>query len=51
MSQIPGTLPPGVPPDRSSEDGARMRRAYIQVLILNVLIIAALWAFSRHFGN
>jgi hypothetical protein len=44
--------PPGAPPDDPlDDDDGRMHGAYIRVLVINAFVIAALWAFSRHFGS
>lgn len=44
----PSPAPVPHPPDREPEPRSRAR-TYLGVVITEALVVAALWAFSRHF--
>jgi len=38
-------------PQDPQPDDRRMRRIYVLVVAVEVVVIAALWSFSRYFGS
>jgi hypothetical protein len=40
----------GVGASDRRDGGARVKRLYVGVIVVEALVIAALWAFGRYFG-
>jgi hypothetical protein len=43
-------MPPSAAPDASADAGSDLTRSYVRVLVLEALVIAALYGFSRYFA-
>ena len=50
----PATQPPGGPSDAphviDTRGDASFSSTYVAVVVIEVIVLAALWFFSRHFG-